>query len=153
MQVRSLGQEDPLEEGMATHSSILVWRIPWTAEPGGLQFIGLQRVRHNWSDLAHMYTGCSHPSVLQPGNWITEWRACRTKRSQKESFQCWTPDLGLCPECCSPQVGSWETPLERLSERDVSSTSCVLKTSERQNCDLETLTESTRETLYFFVGG
>ena len=47
MQVRSLGQEDPLEKGLATHSSILVWRIPWTEEPGGLQFIGLQRVRHN----------------------------------------------------------------------------------------------------------
>jgi len=39
--VRSLGQEDPLEEGMATHSSILAWRIPWTEEPGGLQFTGL----------------------------------------------------------------------------------------------------------------
>ena len=46
MQVRSLGQEDPLEEGMATHSSILVWRIPWTEEPGGLQSIGSQRVGH-----------------------------------------------------------------------------------------------------------
>ena len=43
-QVQSLGQEDPLEEGMATHSSILVWRIPWTEEPGRLQPIGLQRV-------------------------------------------------------------------------------------------------------------
>ena len=45
--VRSLGQEDLLEEGMATHTSILAWRIPWTEEPGGLQPIGLQRVRHN----------------------------------------------------------------------------------------------------------
>ena len=45
--VRSLGQEDPLEEGMATHSSILAWEIPWTEEPGGLQSIGSQRVRHN----------------------------------------------------------------------------------------------------------
>ena len=42
MQVRSLGREDPLEEGMATHSSILAWRIPWTVEPGGLQSTGLQ---------------------------------------------------------------------------------------------------------------
>ena len=41
-----LGQEDPLEEAMVPHSSILVWRIPWTEEPGGLQSIGLQRVRH-----------------------------------------------------------------------------------------------------------
>ena len=46
-QVQFLGQEDPLEEGMATHSSILAWRIPWTEEPGGLQFIGSQRVVHN----------------------------------------------------------------------------------------------------------
>ena len=42
-----LGQEDPLEEGMAIHSSILAWRIPWTEESGGLQSIGLQRIRHN----------------------------------------------------------------------------------------------------------
>ena len=45
--VQSLGQEDPLEEGMATHSSILAWRIPWTEEPGRLQSIGLQTVGHN----------------------------------------------------------------------------------------------------------
>ena len=45
--VQSLGWEDPLEQGMATHSSILAWRIPWTEEPGGLQFIGSQRVRHD----------------------------------------------------------------------------------------------------------
>ena len=47
------GQKDPLEEGMATHSSVLAWRIPWTEEPGGLQSMGLQRVRHDWSNLAH----------------------------------------------------------------------------------------------------
>ena len=46
-QVQSLGQEDPLEKGMATHSSILAWRIPWTEEPGGLQYMGLQRVGHD----------------------------------------------------------------------------------------------------------
>ena len=45
MQAQSLGQEDPLEEGMATHSNILAWRIPWTEEPGGLS-MGLQRVGH-----------------------------------------------------------------------------------------------------------
>ena len=44
---QSLGWEDPLEEGMATHSSILVWRIPWREEPGGLQSMGLQRVGHD----------------------------------------------------------------------------------------------------------
>ena len=46
-QVQSLGQKDPLEEEMATHPSILAWRIPWTEEPGGLQSLGLQRVRHD----------------------------------------------------------------------------------------------------------
>ena len=46
-QVQPLGWEDPLEKGMATHSSILAWRIPWTEETGGLQSIGLQKVRHN----------------------------------------------------------------------------------------------------------
>ena len=45
--VRSLGQEDPLEEGMATHSSILTWEIPWTEEPGMLYFMGSQTVGHD----------------------------------------------------------------------------------------------------------
>ena len=46
-QVRFLGGEDALEKGMATHSSILAWRTPWTEEPGGLQSMGLQRVGHD----------------------------------------------------------------------------------------------------------
>ena len=46
-QVQSLGKDDSLEEGMATHFSILAWRIPWTEEPGGLQSMGSQRVGHN----------------------------------------------------------------------------------------------------------
>ena len=46
-QVRSLGQEDPLEEGMSTHTSTLAWRIPWTEEIGRLQSMGLRRVRHD----------------------------------------------------------------------------------------------------------
>ena len=45
--VRSLGWEDPLQKGMATHSSILAWRTPWTEEPGGLQSMGLQTVGHD----------------------------------------------------------------------------------------------------------
>ena len=47
MQVQSLGLEDSLEKGMATHSSILAWRIPWTEEPGRLQSMGSQRVRYD----------------------------------------------------------------------------------------------------------
>ena len=64
MQVWSMGKEDPLEEGMATHSNILVWRIPWREEPDGLQSIGSQRVGHTWSDLA-----CTYPAPKQvPGS-------------------------------------------------------------------------------------
>ena len=47
MRVGCLRQEDPPEEGMATRSSILIWRVPWTEEPGGLQSMGSQRVRHD----------------------------------------------------------------------------------------------------------
>ena len=47
MQIQSLGWEDPLEEEMAIHSSILTWKIPWTEEPGGLQSMGSQRVGHD----------------------------------------------------------------------------------------------------------
>ena len=47
--VQSLGVEDPLEEGMAIHSSILAWRIPWTEKPGGLESTGLHRVGHDWA--------------------------------------------------------------------------------------------------------
>ena len=56
MQVRPLDQEDPLEESMATCSSILAWRIPWTEEPGGLQSMGWHRVGYNQSDLACTHT-------------------------------------------------------------------------------------------------
>ena len=56
MRVRSLGREDPPEKSMATHSSVLAWKIPWTEEPGRLQSRGSQRVGHNRSDLAHTHT-------------------------------------------------------------------------------------------------
>ena len=63
-QVRSLDQEDPLEKGMATHSTVLAWRIPWTEEPGGLQSMGLQRFIHDRATNTHREipceeTGCS----------------------------------------------------------------------------------------------
>ena len=56
--VQSLVQEDPLEKGMATYSSILAWRIPWTEEPGRLQSMGLQRVGHDraTNTLTHTHT-------------------------------------------------------------------------------------------------
>ena len=55
MRVPPLGLEDPLEEGMATHSRILAWGIPWTGEPGGLQSMGFRSVGHERSNLA-----CTH---------------------------------------------------------------------------------------------
>ena len=59
MWIQSLGQEDLLEEGMATHSSILVWKIPWTEEPGGLQSMGSRRARYDW---AHT---CAHTITIK----------------------------------------------------------------------------------------
>ena len=58
VQVQSLGGEDPLEEGTATRSSILAWRLPWTEQPGGLQSMGLQ----SWTQLKglSMHAGCTH---------------------------------------------------------------------------------------------
>ena len=58
MQVQSLCWDDPLEEGMATNSSLVAWRIPWTEEPDGLQSIESQTVKHDWSDLAHTHALC-----------------------------------------------------------------------------------------------
>ena len=89
--VRSLGQEDSLEEGMATHSSILPWKTPWIEEPGGLQSIGLERVEHEWSNLA-----CSCCSV-------TKW--CLTLC---DPMDCST--TGSCPPL-SPRVCSKSCPL------------------------------------------
>ena len=67
MQISCLGREDPLEEGIEAHSSILAWEIPSTEEPGGLQPIVSQRVRHNWvterAVLTHTLAGVSYHQV------------------------------------------------------------------------------------------
>ena len=63
--VQSLSQEDPLEKDMATHSSILAWRIPWREEPSGLHSRGSQSVRRDWSNLAH-----TQPFKLLPSSSI-----------------------------------------------------------------------------------
>ena len=54
-QIRTLGWEDPLEKRMATHSSIPAWRIPWKAEPGGLQSMGSERVGHDWATELNLF--------------------------------------------------------------------------------------------------
>ena len=63
--VQSLGQEDLLEKEMATHSSILAWKIPWTEEPGRLQSVGLQRVRHDWATSL-----LPRAHICQSGLWL-----------------------------------------------------------------------------------
>ena len=64
--VRSLGQEGPLEEGVTTHSSIPDWRIPWTEEPGGLQSMGSQRVRHNSTPIGFNWGACTSVAQSYP---------------------------------------------------------------------------------------
>ena len=66
-QVWSLGPEDPLKEGKATHSNVSTWRIPWTEDPGGLQSIG-RRVGHDWSDWARI-----HGKQIEV-TWFPRWR-------------------------------------------------------------------------------
>ena len=66
MQFRSLGREDPLEDKMAIHSSILAWEAPWTEEPGGLRPIGLQRVGHSEGLSAAQHPGAWGKSTSTP---------------------------------------------------------------------------------------
>ena len=91
-QIPSLGQEDPLEEGMATHSSILAWRIPWTEEPGGLQSMGLQE-----SDMTEL-TKAPLP-CYQNVSLLAQWQ--RIRQPMQET---WVQSLGL------------EDPLEKKME-------------------------------------
>ena len=111
---------NPLEEGMATHSSILAWEIGWTEEPSGLQSIGLQRVRHVWSDLAHTHalvensrpvppiprvSGCA--GAARGHGWARSWKRGKSPGSPPGLLWChlggavggaWGPEGGsLCP--------------------------------------------------------
>ena len=68
--VRSLGQEDALEKGMAAHCSILAWKIPWTEEPGGLLSTGSQSVGHNWTQSHKRTNYCSCVNCFLPLLWL-----------------------------------------------------------------------------------
>ena len=81
-QVRSLGQEDLLEKEMATHSSILAWKIPRTEEPGGLQSTGLQREGHDWTTVTFIFT-----SNYMLTKWTT-WREWKNSW-KRTTFQDW----------------------------------------------------------------
>ena len=104
MGVQSLGQVDPLEEGMLTHSSILAWRISWTEEPGGLQPLGSQRVGHNWSDLActhGIYKGEKKRKIIEePWKCFYELNSFRLGfpgGSEVKASACNAGDLGSIP--------------------------------------------------------
>ena len=86
--VQSLGLEDPLEEDMATHSSILAWKIPWTEKPWGLQSMGLQRVRHDWA-MKHACTQSSYE--VSP-------RAPSSRDALEMSYRSSQGSQSLCPQ-------------------------------------------------------
>ena len=93
-QVWFLGLEDPLEKGMATYSSILAWRIPWTEEPGELQSIGSQRVRHDWETNIHTHT--QRTRYLKLMNWalFCVWEDARVGAHWNHSFDMHLSYLG-----------------------------------------------------------
>ena len=105
MQVRFLGREDPLEEGMGTHSRILAWRIPWAEEPRWLWSVGSQRVRHDWSDLArtHAQASAIHMSRGVLGRAELPGKSC----GQACSFSCF-----FCPTPCPYSSGGKQGPPE-----------------------------------------
>ena len=113
--VTSLGQEDPHEEGMATHSNILAWKIPWSEKPGGLQSTGLQRIKHGWSnwagtqlsthttehtqthvlDSVYGFCFCYQRKNMRGGNWF------------KKNNQRWLP-FPYSPLACPSSTLAWE---------------------------------------------
>ena len=107
---------DRLEEGLATHSRILAWKIPWTEEPGGLWCIGLHRIRHYWSDLAlALLTGCGC------GCFVGIWPVRGGDRNLRRLIQLWTaqtPDHNARHRALiqSPLLPSWiERPAQFLN--------------------------------------
>ena len=125
MQVWSLGQEDPLEKEMATHSRVLSWRIPGMGEPGGLMSMGSHRVRHDWRDLAaaaayrwYLKLGYRWEKYLDKRRekvqgWVQEQKKVWRRRSwghandiEKQGvFNC-VQSFHVCSIVCHPRVSS-----------------------------------------------
>ena len=100
--VLSLGQEDPLEMRMATHSSILAWKIPWTEETSELQSMGLHRVRHDWGTNTCMYLHAERGvrlSTILYKIWV--FLMAQMVKTLPEMWETWVQSLG------------WENPLEK----------------------------------------
>ena len=103
--VWSLGGEDLLEEGMATHSSILAWRIPWTKEPGRLQSKGSQRIRHDWSHLALMHCWAWNYIGEQNEAWSC---ICWDHKQQRKEMT--KPQMVSLPEHCIASLSTVRLP-------------------------------------------
>ena len=104
--VQFLGQEDPLEKEMATHPSILAWRIQWTEEPGGLQSTGSQRVRHDWQTSLSTY-----PQIASNYSSVPE-KAMAPHSSTPAWKIPWTEEPGGLQSMGSLRVGhDWATSL------------------------------------------
>ena len=109
--VQFLGWEDPLEKEMATHSSILVWEIPWTEDPSGLRSMESQRVRHDWvssSFTFHLVEEKLIPNLIRgPGPKINPAKVIVNAFSHKEAESVWIFSeiffsTGICfPVCCN----------------------------------------------------
>ena len=130
-----LSQEDPLEKGMATHSSILAWEIPWTEQPGGLQSMKLQKIRHNWSTKHHhhCYYGklswsftCFGFAVdgiqeMIPQNmaiWHTEYFKLKESEETGRSRSSLCPPV-LHPQSCSRPSGERNSPYACRKESNI----------------------------------
>ena len=97
--VQSLGRDDPLEKGMATHSSILAWRIPWTEGPSGLESRGSQRVGHDWVTNTHTHTHTHTPARGWSRKSLAEPEQCLQLRQMMEVT--WDETSGMT----SPPIG------------------------------------------------
>ena len=110
-QVWSLGREDPLQKEIATHSSILVWEIPWTEKFGGIQSMGLQRVRHDWAtNIFHLYYFLDSTYKWYYIVFIFFWFISPSIRSISccWKWQCFIPFYGLyMPYPLKPVVCCW----------------------------------------------
>ena len=90
-QVQSLGQEDPLEKGMGTHSGILAWKIPRPVKTGGLRSMGLQRVKHDWATNTLLKPRVASLCALPPISWL----GCQDIQILKTTLSLWSGNENL----------------------------------------------------------
>ena len=107
--VWSLTLEDPLKKGMATHSSVPVWRIPWPEEPGRLQSTGWKKVGHDWVSTLSLFN-----SILGfPGGFRGKESACQWRRCKRRGFNPWVRKISWRRKCNPLQHSYLENPMDR----------------------------------------